>query len=92
MFNPLQRWRERGWQPISADLYAQAWARFGGSVMTHPDVVSRLSALAGVSVRYLGWPHQGELQAAIPLWGNALALSRDAVSYTHLTLPTIYSV
>lgn len=79
MFNPLQRWRERGWRPISADLYAQMWTRFGGSVMTHPDVVSRLSALAGVSVRYLGWPHQGELQAAIPLWGNALALSRDVL-------------
>ncbi|TWE01545.1 Mig-14 protein [Pseudomonas sp. AG1028] len=79
MFNLLQRWRERGWQPISADLYAQTWARFGGSVITHPDVVSRLSKLAGISVRYLGWPLQGELQAAVAVWGGSLALSRDVL-------------
>lgn len=47
--------------------------------MTHPDVVSRLSALAGISVRYLGWPLQGDLQAAIAVWGGSLALSRDAL-------------
>ncbi|MDH1621071.1 MULTISPECIES: GNAT family N-acetyltransferase [Pseudomonas] len=79
MFNPLQRWRERGWRPISADLYAQTWARLGGSVMTHPEVVSRLSALAGIPVRYLGWPLQEELQAAVPVWGSHLALSRDVL-------------
>ncbi|MDH1279685.1 MULTISPECIES: GNAT family N-acetyltransferase [unclassified Pseudomonas] len=79
MFNPLQRWRERGWRPISADLYAQMWERLGGSVMTHPQVVSRLSALAGISVRYLGWPLQGELRAAVPVWGRHLALSRDVL-------------
>ncbi len=79
MFNPLQRWRERGWRPISADLYAQVWARLGGSVVTHPQVVSRLSALAGIPVRYLGWPLQGELQAAVPVWGRHLALSRDVL-------------
>ncbi len=72
-------WRENGWTPIDADAYAQAWHRFGGSVATHPEVVARLSALAGIAVRYLGWFADGELQAAIPTWGRHLALSKDVL-------------
>ena len=48
-------WRENGWTPIDASAYAQAWQAFGGSVATHPQVVERLSGLAGIAVRYLGW-------------------------------------
>ena len=74
------RWfRERGWTPIDATAYSEAWQRFGGSVATHPKVVERLAALAGIPVRYLGWPDQGELQAAIPVWGRHLALSKDVL-------------
>ncbi|AOE87804.1 acetyltransferase [Pseudomonas sp. TCU-HL1] len=56
--------------------YRGVWVRFGGSVVTCPSVVERLSALAGIPVRYLGYRVDGELQAAIPTWGNSLALSR----------------
>ena len=73
LFRPL---RERGWTPIDAEGYRQAWARWGGSVATHPQIVAGLSALAGIEVRYLGWFDDGELQAAIPVWGKHLALSR----------------
>ncbi|SHM31158.1 GNAT family N-acetyltransferase [Phytopseudomonas punonensis] len=82
MFNLLQRWRERGWRPIDANLYAQAWARFGGSVVTHPEIVAKLSTLAGIPVHYLGWPLQGEVLAAIPVWGSSLALSRNVLKRT----------
>lgn len=76
MLSHLQLWRERGWTPIDADDYAAAWGRFGGSVITHPQVVERLAGLAGIPVRYLGHFAEGELKAAIPAWGRHLALSR----------------
>ncbi|WP_347906124.1 GNAT family N-acetyltransferase [Pseudomonas purpurea] len=79
MLSHWRVWRENGWTPIDADAYAQAWHRFGGSVATHPEVVARLSALAGIAVRYLGWFADGELQAAIPTWGRHLALSKDVL-------------
>lgn len=79
MLSRLQFWRERGWTPISASDYAEAWGRFGGSVATHPEVVARLADLAGIPVRYLGWQSDGELKAAIPTWGRHLALSKDVL-------------
>ncbi|MDP9663642.1 antimicrobial resistance protein Mig-14 [Pseudomonas sp. xss_1] len=79
MFNHVKALRERGWQVIDAQTYAQAWARFGGSVATHPLVVSQLADLAQIPVRYLAWHHGGELKAAIPTWGRHLALSKDVL-------------
>ncbi|MFC5696839.1 GNAT family N-acetyltransferase [Pseudomonas sp. GCM10022186] len=76
MLNRFRLYRERGWESIDAACYADAWARFGGSVITHPQVVERLSALAGIPVRYLGYRVAGEIRAAIPTWGRSLALSR----------------
>ena len=79
MLSRLRFWRERGWTPITAADYAEAWTHFGGSVATHPEVVARLADLAGIPVRYLGWQVDGQLQAAIPTWGRHLALSKDVL-------------
>lgn len=79
ILNRLRAWRERGWTPIEASAYADAWQRFGGSVATHPQVLERLAGLAGIPVRYLGWLEHGELQAALPTWGRHLALSKDVL-------------
>lgn len=79
MLNRFQAWRERGWTAIDASAYAHAWQRFGGSVATHPLVIERLAGLARIPVRYLGWEQNGELKAAIPTWGRALALSKDVL-------------
>ncbi|TIH10003.1 GNAT family N-acetyltransferase [Pseudomonas leptonychotis] len=79
MLSHLRAWRERGWTPIDAAEYADAWQRFGGSVATHPQVVERLAGLAGIAVRYLGWFTDGGLQAAMPTWGRHLALSKDVL-------------
>ncbi|HEX8540493.1 MAG TPA: antimicrobial resistance protein Mig-14 [Pseudomonas sp.] len=79
MLNRLQGWRERGWNLIDADAYQQAWQRFGGSVATHPLVVERLAGLAEIPVRYLAWEQDGDIKAAIPTWGRALALSKDVL-------------
>lgn len=79
MLNRIQAFRERGWQVIDAKAYAEAWARFGGSVATHPKVVEQLAELAQIPVRYLGCLQGGELKAAIPTWGRHLALSKDVL-------------
>ena len=79
MLNPIQAFRERGWQVIDAAAYAEAWARFGGSVATHPLVIEQLADLAQIPVRYLGWHQSGELKAAIPAWGRHLALSKEVL-------------
>lgn len=76
MMGALRFWRERGWQPIGPEAYAQAWHRFGGSVSTHPQVVEQLSSLVEIDVRYLGCFRAGDLVAAIPCWGRDIALSR----------------
>ncbi|MGF6392989.1 antimicrobial resistance protein Mig-14 [Pseudomonas plecoglossicida] len=79
MLNHIQAFRERGWQVIDAATYAEAWARFGGSVATHPLVVEQLAELAQIPVRYLGWHQAGVLKAAIPAWGRHLALSKEVL-------------
>lgn len=79
MLSHWRRWREQGWAVIDAPGYARAWQAFGGSVATHPDVVERLSQLAQVEVRYLGWYQAGELKAALPAWGRHLALSKEVL-------------
>lgn len=79
MLNAVRSWRERGWTLIDAPAYEQTWQRFGGSVATHPQVVERLSGLARMPVRYLGWEAGGEIVAAVPCWGRHLALSKDVL-------------
>jgi hypothetical protein len=79
MLSHLRAWRERGWTPIDAVVYAAAWQRFGGSVATHPQVIERLAGLAGLPVRYLGWFEQDELRAAVPTWGRHLALAKEVL-------------
>ncbi len=81
MLTSLRFWRERGWVAIDGQAYAQAWHRFGGSVATHPQVIERLAGLAGIPVRYLGWLVEGELVAAVPCWGQYLALSKDVLKH-----------
>ncbi|MBI6907544.1 antimicrobial resistance protein Mig-14 [Pseudomonas sp. SIMBA_059] len=79
MLNRFQGWRERGWTVVDAVAYSAAWKRFGGSVATHPQVIERLAALAGIPVRYLAWEQGDELKACIATWGRDLALSKDVL-------------
>ncbi|MFT0213875.1 GNAT family N-acetyltransferase [Pseudomonas sp. F1_0610] len=81
MLNYFKAYRERGWQDISAQEYSAAWQTFGGSVATHPDIVERLSDFAQLQVSYLGWFEGEQLQAALPVTGRYLALSKDCLKH-----------
>lgn len=76
MLKFLRCWREQGWDSITADTYRQAWQLWGGSLVTHPDVIERLSGLASMPVRYLGWHDAAGLQAVVAVWDRYLALSK----------------
>lgn len=71
--------RAKGWTEIDAATYQQAWQQFGGSVITHPEVVQKLSALVDIKVNYLAWYEDNVLQAAMPTWGRYLALHKDVL-------------
>ena len=79
MLNRFQSVRERGWTQIDAQTYEHTWQRYGGSVATHPQVVERLAAFAGIPVRYLAWEQGSDVKAAIATWGRSLALSKDVL-------------
>ena len=81
MLNRFRAWRERGWQVSDAQAYAHAWQQWGGSVITHPEIVAGLSALSGMEPRYLAWLHGDEPVGAIATWGRFLALSRLALRH-----------
>jgi len=76
MLSFLRAFRERGWQPIEAADYARLWREWGGSVITHPEVIARLAELAQIPVRYLGFEQQGRLVCGLPCWGRHLALAK----------------
>ncbi len=81
LLNRFRFFRERGWQEIDAATYAELWHLHGGSVITHPDVVARLSDLAGLPVRYLGWASEGRIAGALASWDRYLALSKNALKH-----------
>src|SRR5688572_17026435 len=67
------------WRSISADAYAAAFARFGGSFAVHRRVVALIERLSQRKVRYAGLGVSGEIIAAVPLWG----------AYVVATLPAL---
>jgi Mig-14 len=71
----------RCWTTISAEEYQGAFARFGGSFAVHPRVVALVASLAKRPVRYAGLAHQGELVAAVPLWGRHVVASKPALKF-----------
>jgi len=76
MLSFFRSFRERGWQEITAADYGKLWHEFGGSVITHPDVVARLAEFAQIPVRYLGFAQRDALVCGLPTWGRHLALSK----------------
>ena len=72
----LKFWREAGWQEVVPDAYTDAYQRFGGSVLTHPLMVTAVSSMTEMPLRYVARYDGDDLIAAIPLWGKYLACSK----------------
>jgi hypothetical protein len=73
--------RSFGWSVISAHAYAETWQRFGGSVITHPDILDFLHQRFDCKPCFLGkTDKQGNLSAAIATWGNTIAGDKSALA------------
>ena len=81
--NPLksltQSWRESGWLEASSDEYREAYTTFGGSFITHPDVLTSISDVASMPLRFLKQERDGTLIGAIAIWDKFLAGSKNGL-------------
>ena len=69
------------WKTISAEEYSLAFQRFGGSFAVHPRVVALVASLAKRPARYAGLRRSQELVAAVPLWGEHVVATHDALKF-----------
>ncbi len=66
--------RTLGWRTVSPQDYRRCYESFGGSVVTHPDVLEFLHARLPLVPHYLGIDgDHGELAGAACRWGDRLA-------------------
>lgn len=72
----LDWWRQRGWQEIDGAAYQDAYAQFGGSVITHPQFIASVSSLVNIPLRYFGYFQDDKLVAAAPVWHSYIAGSK----------------
>ncbi|WP_332841981.1 GNAT family N-acetyltransferase [Parendozoicomonas callyspongiae] len=77
--NILRAWRKRSWHDIDASEYSKAYASYGGSVITHPHIIKKISDITNMPLRYLAQHQNGKLVAAIPIWGSYIAGSKKAL-------------
>lgn len=75
----LKYWRKQGWEDAGPETYAAAYQRFGGSFITHPDVLARLSGLLDLPLTFVARFDNGEVIGALPLWGKHIAGTKSAM-------------
>jgi len=66
----------KGWLAVDQAAYAQAYEQFGGSVLSHPDVLKAIEAMVDLPIQYYAFEQVGELQAVIPVWKKYIAGSK----------------
>lgn len=77
----LRLLRTLGWHPLPQDEYRCAYDRWGGSVITHPDILGFIDRQCGLTTRFLG--HRGKdgsLDGCIAVWGEYLAGDKEALA------------
>ncbi|OUS24089.1 hypothetical protein A9Q99_26185 [Gammaproteobacteria bacterium 45_16_T64] len=72
-------WRESGWEKASVEEYTSAYTTFGGSFITHPEVLSAISSIANMPLEYLKQEDNGKLIGAIATWDKCLAGSKNGL-------------
>ncbi|WP_163835522.1 GNAT family N-acetyltransferase [Spartinivicinus ruber] len=75
----LAKWQTRHWQPLTAGQYEEAYQQWGGSFITHPEVIGVVSSLLDIPLEFSGRYQDGQLIAAIPVWENYVAGSKQAL-------------
>ena len=66
----------KGWVSVTHADYAHAYQQFGGSVLSHPEVLQAIEAMADLPIQYYSFEQAGTLQAVIPVWKKYIAGSK----------------
>ncbi len=77
--NWLIKWHMRHWTTIPYSTYCKAYNQWGGSFITHPEVIQGISELLEIPVMFQGRYEDDKLVAAVPTWGNYIAGSKGAL-------------
>lgn len=75
----LQKRRMKGWDTATCADYAQAYQQFGGSVLSHPDVLQAIEAIVDLPIQYYAFEQAGKVQAVVPVWKKYIAGSKLAL-------------
>jgi len=75
----LDWWYQKGWEPINKEMYASAYANWGGSLATHPDFIEKMSDLVSIMPRHFGYFDNKHLVAAVATWGHFIAGDKRAL-------------
>ncbi len=79
MINLFNFWYQRGWHLIDETEYQKAYENWGGSLITHPVFIRKLSNHLSISLQYFGFYQNQRLVAAIPAWGRFIAGQKNAL-------------
>jgi len=62
----------KNWSPVDAAVYAEAYGKWGGSFILHPDVIPVVSEIAQVPLEYFACEEGGCPVAVVPVWGGRM--------------------
>jgi hypothetical protein len=63
----------KDWQKVDASVYSEAYTKFGGSFLTHPQVIDAMSAMVSTPTHYYASYRDNQLIGALAAWDKYLA-------------------
>ncbi len=75
----LKKWRLTGWINIDGDVNRETYSKFGGSLISHPNVINIISGLTGLSVDYYANISNDQVMGAIATLGKYIAGDKGAL-------------
>ncbi len=72
----FQKKRMKGWCEVEQPVYATAYEKFGGSVLSHPLTLNAIASVVDVSIQYYAFEQNSDVHAVIPVWERWIAGSK----------------
>jgi len=64
--------QRESWCEVDSSVYADAYNLYGGSFITHPQVIITMGSMASIEPRYFAVCRENQLVGALAAWGNFL--------------------
>ncbi|MBV1875614.1 MAG: antimicrobial resistance protein Mig-14 [Cycloclasticus sp.] len=75
----FQNRRMQGWIEVDQAVYASAYEKFDGSVLSHPMVLNAIEEIVELPIQYFAYEKGGVIQASIPVWKKWIAGSKEGL-------------